>query len=163
MPDQLPPARIRPATVLDAPAIAAVHLRCWRETYGEKVPAQVYAERAAKGPDEWERQLSDPDGPTTWLAQRDGEAVGFAQAVAPGAGHVRPLELRLLYVVAAEQGRRTGTHLLQLAIGDAPCQLWVEEGNARAQGFYRHHGFELDGARRTVAAHGSLAEVRMLR
>jgi ribosomal protein S18 acetylase RimI-like enzyme len=163
MPDQTPSARIRPANVLDAPAVAAVHLRCWRETYGEKIPEDVYAEREAAGPGEWERLLSDPDGPTVWLAHRDGEAVGFAMAVAPGAGHVRPLELRLLYVVAQEQGRRTGTHLLQLAVGDAPCQLWVEEGNTSAQGFYRHHGFELDGERRTVAAHGSLTEVRMLR
>ncbi|MCK6212636.1 GNAT family N-acetyltransferase [Georgenia sp. EYE_87] len=163
MPSKLPSARIRPANVLDAPAIAAVHLRCWHETYDVKVPEDVYAERAAEGPGEWERALSDPNGPTTWLAQRDGEAVGFAQAVAPGAGHVRPLELRLLYVVAEEQGRRTGTHLLQLAIGDAPCQLWVEEGNTRAQGFYRHHGFELDGERRAVAAGGALTEVRMLR
>ena len=163
MPSPLPSARIRPANVLDAPALAAVHLRCWHETYGDKVPDDVYAERAANGPAEWERALSDPDGPTTWLAQRDGEAVGFAQAVAPGAGHVRPLELRLLYVVAAEQGRRTGTHLLLLAIGDAPCQLWVEEGNSRAQGFYRHHGFEPDGERRAVAARGALTEVRMLR
>lgn len=163
MPSQLPSARIRPANALDAPAIAAVHLRCWHETYGGAVPDEVYAQRAADAPAEWERELADPDGPTTWLAQRDGEAVGFAQAVAPGAGHVRPLELRLLYVVAAEQGRRTGTHLLQLAIGDAPCQVWVVESNVRAQGFYRHHGFELDGERRAVAAGGALAEVRMLR
>jgi ribosomal protein S18 acetylase RimI-like enzyme len=163
MSSQTPSARIRPATVLDAPRIAAVHLRCWHETYGDQVPDEVYAERAANGRAEWERALSDPDGPTTWLAQRDGEAVGFAQAVAPGAGHVRPLELRLLYVVADEQGRRTGTNLMQLAIGDAPCQLWVAESNAYAQGFYRHHGFELDGERREVAAGGALAEVRMVR
>jgi ribosomal protein S18 acetylase RimI-like enzyme len=163
MPSQLPSARIRPATALDAAAIAAVHLRCWHETYGSEVPDEVYAERAANGAAEWERALSDPDGPTTWLAHREGEAVGFAQAVAPGAGSIRPLELRLLYVVADEHGRRTGTHLLQLAVGDAPCQLWVAEGNTRAQGFYRHHGFELDGERRAVAARGALAEVRMLR
>jgi len=163
MPDQLPSARIRPANVLDASTIAAVHLRCWHETYGEKVPGEVYAQRESEGPGEWEQLLSDPDGPTVWLAQRDGRAVGVALAVTHGAGHVRPLELRLLHVVAEEHGRRTGTHLLQLAIGDAPCQLWVEEGNTRAQGFYRHHGFELDGERRTWAAGGALTEVRMLR
>ena len=60
---------------------------------------------------------------------------------------MRPLQLSRLYVLAAEQGRRTGTHLLELAVGDAPCFLWVAEDNTHAQGFYRSHGFEADGAR----------------
>lgn len=162
MPAPSPSARIRPATVLDAPAVAVL-LQAWRETYGDQVPEAVYAERAENGLARWQHALADPDRPTTWLAQRDGEAVGIAQAVAVGAGHVRPLELRLLYVLAREQGRRTGTHLLELAVGDAPCQLWVAEGNVRAQEFYRRHGFELDGERRAVEAHGALSEVRMLR
>jgi GNAT superfamily N-acetyltransferase len=159
----MPAARIRPATVLDAAALAAVHLQGWRETYGAKIPEDVYADRAAHGADAWADALSDPDAPTTWIAHRDGEAVGLARAEAPGAGHVRPLELRLLYVLAAEQGRGTGHNLVRLAIGDAPCFLWVEEGNVPARDFYRGLGFELDGASRRTAAHGHLTELRMVR
>ncbi|MPV38139.1 GNAT family N-acetyltransferase [Georgenia subflava] len=159
----LPAARIRPATVLDAAALAAVHLQGWRETYGAKIPEAVYVDRAEHGTAVWEEMLSDPDAPTTWVAHRDGEPVGLARAEAPGAGNVRPLELRLLYVLAAEQGHGTGHNLVQLAIGDAPCFLWVEEGNVRAQDFYRDLGFELDGATRQTAAQGHLTELRMVR
>ncbi|KAE8763078.1 GNAT family N-acetyltransferase [Georgenia thermotolerans] len=159
----LPAARIRPATVLDAPAIARAHLQAWRETYGELVPAGVYAQREAEGPGRWEAMLADPGATMTWVAQRDDEVVGFATALAAGPAGVRPLQLSRLYVLAAEQGRRTGTHLLELAIGDAPCFLWVAEGNTRAQGFYRSHGFEADGAREPVAAGGHLLAIRMVR
>ncbi|GAA4416563.1 hypothetical protein GCM10023169_11600 [Georgenia halophila] len=155
-------APIRPATVLDTAAVAAVHLQAWRETFGDRVPEEVYTDRAVRWPGEWEATLADPDGPATWLAERDGEAVGVAQAVATGAGKIRSLELKYLFVLAAEHGRRTGTHLLELAVGDAPCLLWVVEDSEEAIGFYRQHGFELDGARRP-AVDGHLTEVRMLR
>jgi GNAT superfamily N-acetyltransferase len=163
MPTPVPAARIRPATVLDAPVIAGVHLQGWRETHGDLIPADVYAERAADGPARWEETLAAPGATMTWVADRDGDIVGFATAVAAGPREVRPLQLKLLYVLAAEQGRRTGTHLLELAIGDAPCFLWVSEANTRAQGFYRAHGFEADGVRQAVAAGGHLPEIRMVR
>ncbi|MFH5824065.1 GNAT family N-acetyltransferase [Georgenia sp. AZ-5] len=156
-------ARIRPATVPDAPAIARVHLQCWRETYGDLVPADVYADREAGGAQAWEELLAEPGSNMTWVAERDGELVGFAMAAAEGPAAVRPLQLRFLFVLAAEQGRRTGSHLVELAVGDAPCFLWVVESNTRAQGFYRHQGFEADGARQAVAADGHLPEIRMVR
>lgn len=159
----LPSARIRPASVLDAAALARVHQRGWRETYGDRVPEAVYAERDETLEGQWAARLADPGDTHTWIAERDGEAVGLASARATGPGQVRPLELTLLYVLAAEQGRRTGLHLLRLAVGDAPCFLWVVDGNDRAVDFYRRQGFELDGARREQAAHGLLPELRMVR
>jgi len=157
----VPNARIRPATVLDAHAVADVHLTCWRETFGDRITADVYAEREANAPGEWQAELAEPARSATWVADREGTVVGFAHAVATGAKEVRPLELRHLFVPVAEQGRRTGTHLLELAIGDAPCQLWVVEDNEQAIGFYRRHSFELDGADREGV--GGLPEVRMVR
>ncbi|MDD9208255.1 GNAT family N-acetyltransferase [Georgenia sp. 10Sc9-8] len=156
-----PFARVRPATVLDAGPLAEAHRTAWWETYGEVVPAEAHPEPAESARGWWEAALSDPDGPTTWVAVRDGAVVGFSRAVAPGAGNVRPLELQLLYVLAAEQGRRTGTHLLQMAVGDAPCALWVAAHDLRAQGFFRHHGFGLDGTREQ--RWGGLTVARMLR
>ena len=158
-----PSARIRPATFLDAPDIARVHLQCWRETYADLIPAETYAEREATEPLAWETQLAEPGATMTWVALRDGETVGFATAAAAGPHQVRPLELRLLYVLAAEQGRRTGYHLLELAVGDAPCFLWVAETNTRAQAFYARQGFAVDGDRRVVTAGESLPEIRMVR
>ena len=156
-----PFARVRPATVLDAGPLAEAHRAVWWETYGDVGPEVAHAEPAESAREWWEAALSDPDGATTWLAARDGAVVGLARATAPGAGHVRPLELQLLYVLATEQGRRTGTHLLQMAVGDAPCALWVAADGVRAQGFFRHHGFELDGTREQ--RWGGLTVARMLR
>lgn len=157
------PARIRPATVLDAEAVAAVELAAWRETYGDRVPDQIYAERARTGAQRWHDSLADPDGPMTWLAHRDGTPVGLARAEAPGAGHVRPLELALLHVLAVERRRGTGARLAELAIGDAPCFVWVAEADEESQAFYLELGFEPDGERRDTLPGGRLPEVRMVR
>ncbi|UNX56426.1 GNAT family N-acetyltransferase [Georgenia sp. TF02-10] len=158
-----PAARIRPATVVDADAIADVHLRCWHETYGEAVPPEVYADRAARRPQQWQDLLADPGPTQTWVAVRGQEIVGFATAAAAGPGQVRPLQFQLLYVLAAEQGRGTGTHLLELAVGDAPCFLWVAETNTHAQRFYARHGFAPDGARQAGPAGWEVTEIRMVR
>jgi GNAT superfamily N-acetyltransferase len=159
----IPSARTRPATALDAAAIARAHGQARRETYGDHIPEDVYAEREQGAAGEWEQALADPGATMTWVAVRDGEVVGFATVEATGPREVRPLQLRLLYVLAAEQGRRTGAHLVELAVGDAPCFLWVAEANTRAQEFYRHHGFEADGARQTEAVMGHVPEIRMVR
>lgn len=159
----IPSARIRPATALDAAAIARAHVQARRETYGDRIPQDVYAEREANAEGDWQQVLADPGATMTWVAARAGEVVGFATAEAAGPREVRPLQLRLLYVLAAEQGRGTGTHLMELAVGDAPCFLWVAEANTRAHRFYRHHGFEPDGARQTEAAMGHIPEIRMVR
>ncbi|TRW43358.1 GNAT family N-acetyltransferase [Georgenia yuyongxinii] len=159
----IPSARIRPATALDADAIARAHGHARRETYGDRIPEDVYVDREGRAAGEWEQVLADPGATTTWVAVRDQEVVGFASVEATGPREVRPLQLRLLYVLAAEQGRRTGTHLMELAVGDAPCFLWVAETNTRAQEFYRLHGFVVDGARQTEPGMGDIPEIRMVR
>lgn len=116
---------MRPATPLDAGAIAAVHVSSWQEAYARLLPPEVLDAHAQGAPRRWAERLSNPDGPWYWLAERAGKAVGFSWAEAVGPCAIRPLELVGLYVLASEYGRGTADALLRTAIGDAPCFLWV--------------------------------------
>lgn len=57
------------------------------------------------------------------------------------------LTIEMLAVDARQQGRGTGTRLMQFAerralkAGIRDIQLWVDEGNERAQRFYAGHGY----------------------
>jgi len=53
--------------------------------------------------------------------------------------------------------------LLEAAIGSRAASLWVAAGNSRAIGFYRHFGFEPDGARDVLTDWEDLPEIRMVR
>ncbi|MFC4555957.1 GNAT family N-acetyltransferase [Georgenia faecalis] len=158
-----PHARIRPATADDAAGLAALQATCWRQTYAGTVPEHVLADRERTGLEWWQRRLADPGGASTWVATRAGELLGFAVAEAVGPGDVRPLRLRALYVLAQEHGTGLGQALLDTAVGDAPCFLWVAEENPRAHAFYRRNGFEPDGAREIAERWGGVAGVRLVR
>jgi 2-(1,2-epoxy-1,2-dihydrophenyl)acetyl-CoA isomerase len=68
-----------------------------------------------------------------------------------------------MYVRAAWYGTGVAGDLIRTALDPTtPCSLWVFEENPRAQTFYRRHGFELDGTRRTEAFTPAM-EVRMVR
>lgn len=153
-------AKIRQATVLDAAAIAELHTRVWQATYGGAVDQAFIDRQAARRPEAWEERLGDPFGAPTWLAHRDGVAVGFARANAVGTGHVRPLELEAIYLDVDEQGRGTADNLMLMAIGDAPAFLHVWVDNPRAIAFYRRHGFVEDGEKEMF---GAIESVRMVR
>ena len=156
-------ARIRQAHAGDAAALHELHCDTWREAFAGLVPENVFERQRREGLGQWQDRLSDPAGDVVWLAHRDGAAVGFARATATGAEDVRSLRLWGLYLRASEYGTGTAANLLQLAVGDAPCYLWVAAGNPRALAFYRKHGFDLDGAEQTVQRWGDLETVRMVR
>lgn len=156
-------ARIRAAHAADADALHELHNAAWREAYTGLVPESVFAAREQRGSERWLQLLSDPDGDMVWLAHRDGAPVGFAHARACGTEGPRSLSLQALYLRASEYGSGTAANLLQLAVGDAPCFLWVAKENGRALAFYRKHGFEPDGAEDAAAHWGGLAICRMVR
>lgn len=135
-------ARIRPAHGGDAETIHQLLLDTWREAYSEHLPESSFTWLEETGLETWEQILIEPEG--TWIAHRDGTPVGFARAIATGAGQVRPLELEKLYVRASEYGKSTAANLLEISVGDAPCQTWVANYNTRAQRFYEKMGFVLD-------------------
>jgi L-amino acid N-acyltransferase YncA len=141
---------VRLAQPAEAEALVGLHEACWREAYADLLPVEVvdrtFADRAAAVARRRER-LADPTCPT-WVAEDgDGGLVGFAVA-GPARHDDAPtdLELHAIYARAAVWGTGVGRALLAAAVGDRPAYLWVLDGNERAVGFYRRHGFELDGA-----------------
>ena len=154
---------VRPATVEDAAGIARVHVTGWREAYAERLPAEFLAGLdEARFARNWEGIVVD--GVTdAFVAERDGEIVGWATA-GPGRDDdpPRPRELEGIYLVASAYGSGAGQQLLDVALGDAPAYLWVMEGNARAEAFYRRNGFAPDGTTSTHTLGGTTVSVLRL-
>jgi ribosomal protein S18 acetylase RimI-like enzyme len=72
-----------------------------------------------------------------WVAEEDGEVVGYAALSADKLEH--------LYVHPRAQGRGVGTALLARAKERRPAglQLWTFQRNDGARRFYERHGFSL--------------------
>jgi GNAT superfamily N-acetyltransferase len=156
---------VRPATAEDAAGTGCCHLACWRETYAGLVSPAFFAGR---DPDRftanWARLLAGPGTPTVQVAEVDGEVVGFAQAATSRDDPpVRPLELTMLYLRAAQHGSGLGQALLDAVLADQPASLWVAERNPRARRFYQRNGFVPDGAREVLASWEGLVEIRLVR
>lgn len=154
---------IRAAGPWDAAALARVHIRTWREAFTSLVPEQALRTHETDAHEAWERRLADPGQASYWVAERDGQMVGFSWARAMGPGHVRPLELVGLYVLAEHYGTGVADDLLTCAVGAAPCFCWVARDNPRAQAFYRRHLFVADGLSQVAHQWGDLALERMVR
>lgn len=152
---------IRPALPEDAEALARLKLITFRQTFLEEgfaIPyppadlaifeAEAYSADAVRG------ELAD-GARRTWVADRDGELLGYAQVgpcklphveVAPDDG-----ELYQLYVLREAQGLRLGAGLLAAALDHlaetrpGPVWLGVWSGNDKAQAVYAARGFEKVG------------------
>ena len=91
----------------------------------------------------------------TWLAERDGRAIGYAQAGRCGLPHaeVRPEdgEVKRLYLRGDAQnggaGRALMDAMLTWLLADGPRTLWLSvwSENYGAQRFYARYGFEFAG------------------
>lgn len=142
--------RIVAARVADAEALTDLHLDVWEEAYADLVPATVLTARRAGRAERIERWRTILSGPhATLLAwSPSADLLGFSST---GTGRdpadgLPPLELMALYVRASSYGTGVGRALLREAVGEAPCYLWVLDGNERAVRFYERHRFALDGA-----------------
>lgn len=147
----------------DMDAKAYVHWKAWQETYAGLVDAayleQLTLEKCRAIARRW------PDD--VLVAKEGGRVVGFAgygecrDADLPDAG-----ELFSLYVLREAQRRGIGCALTARAIGLLPqfqkIAVWVLRGNERAIGFYRHCGFEPDGAAKTIALGAPATALRMV-
>ncbi|MCC7268242.1 MAG: GNAT family N-acetyltransferase [Caulobacteraceae bacterium] len=149
----IPQPAIRRAGPADAEALARIGRETFTETFGHMYPpadlAAFLAEHHSR-----ERAATDLAHPkkAAWIAERDGEVVGYAAVgpsdlphaeVGPGSG-----ELKRLYVDAGQQGLGTGRRLLETALawlesaglGDIWLSVWSE--NYGAQRLYQRYGFE---------------------
>ncbi|MEO6200668.1 MAG: GNAT family N-acetyltransferase [Cryobacterium sp.] len=156
---------IREARPEDAARLGVVHVQCWRESYLDVLSQQLLdsirpEDRATR----WDQIIGSPND-QQWVAEVDGEIVGFAGT---GAGRdddaPGELELYAIYVLTAHHGTGAGQALLDAAIGTKPAFLWIATDNARAEAFYRRNGFEFDGVTTVAPFFGEmLRESRMFR
>lgn len=146
-------ANVRPATVDDAAAIAAVNVTSWRAAYAGIVrDAELAALSGGERRDRWERLLAG--GGQVCVAERDGEICGY---VAFGSDHGRDPtagEVYALYVDPASWNVGLGRQLLATALAELAATgrtrtvLWTLASNARARRFFESAGFAADGAER---------------
>ena len=125
---------IRAATVLDADRFAATDRS--RDDRADKEGLRRH----------WAEVLADPGAATYWVATWDGEIVAYAGATALGPGHERLLELSAMDILAEYEGRGIEGKLINHAIGEAPCLVWVDQDAHEKIGLYEDHGFGRDGA-----------------
>jgi len=146
-----PSADLRRATPADAPALAALHLSVWRETYRDLAPAAAFARldlpHRLRG---WEAALARPEQ-AAWLAEAGGQALGLV-AAAPPSDPVRAViegpagEIRHLYVAPAARRQGLGQRLLDAAFAALAAQgcttaaLGVVQQNTAARRFYASAG-----------------------
>jgi GNAT superfamily N-acetyltransferase len=162
---------VRDAVPDDAAAIADVHVRSWQSAYRGLLPEnfldQLRAEDRAAG---YELGSLEPRAPKSLIAMLGERVAGFTtigpsrDADAASAG-----ELRALYVDPEYWRGGVGRALLLEArrrlreAGYREALLWVLDGNAIAERFYRADGWKPDGATREEDPWGVTATVHRYR
>ena len=147
---------IRRAVASDAPSLAVLAERTFRDAFGARNSPENMDLHCARvfGSDIQQREIEDP-GLITTIAEAESHMIGFSQLRLASAhasvAAERPAELKRLYVVAASHGRGVGRDLLQDALDTAAREgcdwLWlgVWEHNPKAMTFYRKFGLEVVG------------------
>ena len=147
--------RIRPVLPDDAPALAALGERLWRETYTGLIPESNLELHLAEtfGTPQQAAELADP-ACHTLIIERSGLLLGYALLRAggpepePPAFHfVNPLEVARFYVDASLHGRGAAQALMAAVLRQASAAghdgVWLQvwERNGRAIRFYAKAGF----------------------
>jgi diamine N-acetyltransferase len=144
---------VRRAGLDDAPALAAVARRAFREAYAAVTrPADLERHLAASFGDGCQAaELADPEV-AAWLALAGGAPIGYAMLrrgpAPPCVPGPRPMQLWRCYVLEAWHGWGVAGRLMHAAVAEATRRgagtLWLSvwERNARALAFYRKSGFE---------------------
>jgi GNAT superfamily N-acetyltransferase len=144
-------------TATDAARLAEFGARTFRDTFAADNSAEDMERHLASSfsAELQRRELEDPAVDTLVLAEAGGRWLGFAQlrvnSVSEGVPARGSIELWRFYVDHAWHGRGVAGALMQAAKqralrrGASTMWLGVWERNARAQAFYRKHGFERVG------------------
>lgn len=154
---------IRRAELSDVDQLGRLHSGCWSELYSSVLSPAILAEL---GPETmtslWKRFIARGDAYVQFVAEIDGEIVGFAGR-GPGreSGYEEAIELYFIYVHPAHRRGGVGKALLKTADAD---YLWIAEFLRDTRAFYRKMKYFPDSVARDGALFGApLAEVRMAR
>lgn len=158
--------QIRPLEAEDCDELGVVHVEVWRTAYAAHMPADYLAGLDPKAwADNWRQRAADPEIARLTLVAHDeqGRVVGFASAGPTRDEYaLTEWELYAVNLLPRVQGTGLADELIERAVGTRPATLWVLEGNARAQAFYRRHGFVAEGAHARHDGTGA-PEIRMVR
>ena len=147
---------LRRAVPTDAPSLAALAERTFRDTFAPRNSPENLDQHCARvfGTEIQRREIEDR-GLVTTVAEGEGRMIGFSQLrllhAHASVVAVRPAELNRIYVVAEWHGQGVARELMQDALATAAragCDcLWlgVWEHNPKAMAFYRKFGFEIVG------------------
>ena len=170
MRDLSTPVIIRPAKVVDAQAIAEVHVHSWQWAYRGLLPDDYLDHLSIERRAEMHTQrLATETEERTWVADQEGQIVGFAITGPSRDPDVSPrtAEIMAIYLRREATGKGIAHALFVHAVQDLwqrgyeQSTLWVLEGNARARRFYEKAGWVPNGTTKTEERPGALLrEVR---
>jgi len=134
---------VRRARAADLDPIVAVNRAAATEAYRPIFGDAAYPEDGVRR--RYTRLLAEPDV-TVLVAERDGQAVGYAAA--------RPGLLEALYVLPAEWGGGIAGRLYDEIAGVAGpgATLWVLRDNVRGRRFWERRGWQPTGEEDTTNA-----------
>jgi diamine N-acetyltransferase len=150
------PATIRRAGACDVATLAELGAHTFAETFGHLYPKADLAAflKENHAPDVVGALLDDPRH-AAWLAESEGEAIGYALVGPCGLPHPEVTEgcgeLKRLYLRKDRQGSGVGARLMDAALawlaaqGRQPIWIGVWSQNHGAQRLYTRAGFEKVG------------------
>jgi ribosomal protein S18 acetylase RimI-like enzyme len=156
---------VRVAWADDAPAIADLQLRTWRETYAGLVPAEALPTDVDAAAAAWRASFTAPKDARNrvMVALERNRVVGFAitsPASDPDCDPVADAELMELTVDPAERGRGHGSRLLQACVETMQADrfsravLWAIASDDALRGFLTGAGWAPDTAHRELDLDG---------
>lgn len=162
---------LRPASIADARGIAEVRVQTWQVAYSDILPAQFLDELSVDASERRFREVLSSPTPDrrTWVADSDGQTIGFVSFGTPRDGPPAPNsgEVYAIYVLAACWDKGVGRLLLGTAgrelsaLGYTSALLWVLADNRRARTFYERAGWHTDGGTKQATFGGrEVTEVR---
>lgn len=157
---------VRVAWADDAPAIAALQVRTWRETYADLLPASALPDDVEAAAAHWRRSLSKPGDARqrALVALERNRVVGLAitgPATDPDCDPVGDGELSELTVDPAERGKGHGSRLLQAAVDTLAADrftravTWTTATDDAMRGFLSDAGWAPDSAHRELDLDGT--------
>jgi ribosomal protein S18 acetylase RimI-like enzyme len=166
-------AQIRIATLDDAPALGAMHVASWRETYAGLLPDKTLSSLSVEArATAWTKIMQEPAterSTVIYLAEHEGSIIAFGSCGAQRTDGLTDKgydgEVSAIYVLREFQERKIGTRLFYAMSSDLirrgfnAAALWVLRDNLRARRFYERYAGQVIAEREDVRGGAVLIEL----